>query len=107
MIGGVKEGGEIIWINNILQIAWICLASLVAMFAFASALQGYFADQCNWGERGVLILVCIAAFRPSLLTGWLGGSRIAVQIVAIALFAGLYFYQKRRRMPTEGLPEVA
>ena len=107
MISGVKANGEIIWIDDFLKIGWICLASLVAIFAFASALQGYFADECNWGERGVLMAVCIVSFRPSLVTEFTGGSRVLVQLAAMAVFAGLYFYQKKRKVAPEAVPGMA
>ncbi|MEE9240379.1 MAG: TRAP transporter permease [bacterium] len=107
MIGGVKANGEIIWINDVFRIGWICFASLVAIFAFASALQGYFADDCNWGERGVLFAVCVAAFRPSLVTEFTGGARILVQLAAVAIFVGLYLYQKKRRLTAEAVAGIA
>jgi TRAP-type uncharacterized transport system fused permease subunit len=81
----------------VFKIIWICIASLVAIFAFASALQGFFADDCTWPERGVLLAVCLAAFRPSLVNDYVGGSRMVVQLVAMVVFAGLYFYQRKRR----------
>ena len=97
MMQGVGPKGEIIWINDVMKIAWVCFVSLVAMFAFASALQGYFADNCNWGERAVLMVVCIAAFRPSLITDFTSGPRPVVQLIAVAIFAALYWYQHTRR----------
>ena len=97
MISGVGPKGEIIWIDDIFKIVWVCVSSLVAIFAFASALQGFFADECTWPERGVLLVVCVVAFRPSLVIEFTGGSRIAVQLVAMVVFAALYFYQRNRR----------
>ncbi len=107
MIGGVKANGEIIWINDVFRIGWICFASLVAIFAFASALQGFFVDECNWGERGVLFAVCVAAFRPSLVTEFTGGARMLVQLAAVAIFVGLYLYQKKRRLTAETVSGIA
>ena len=94
---GVGPKGEIIWIADVLKIVWVCGVSLVAMFAFASALQGYFADNCNWGERALLLVVCVSAFRPSLVTGLTGGARPMIQLAAVAVFAALYLYQRSRR----------
>ncbi len=96
MIGGVTDKGEIIWINDFLKIGWICIVSLAAIFAFASALQGYFADKCSWLERGVLFAVCIVAFRPSLVADAAGLAREPIQGVSLAVFAGLYFFQRKR-----------
>ncbi len=105
MISGVGPKGEIIWINDVLKIIWICIASLMAMFSFASALQGFFVDDCSWGERFILLAICILAFRPSLVTDYADGSRVVVQILAMAVFAGLYFIQKKRR--STGAPAPA
>ncbi len=99
MISGVGPKGEIIWIDDLFRIAWICFASLVAIFSFASAMQGYFATECNWGERAILFAVCILAFRPSLVADFAGGSRVGVQVFVTAVFVGLYFFQKKRCPP--------
>lgn len=102
MIEGVTPKGEIIWIDSFLRVAWISFTALIAIFSFASLLQGYFVRSCAWWERGVLGLVCISAFRPSLFTGWVGGPRWSVQVGAIALFAALYFFQRRMGAPAPG-----
>ena len=107
MMQGVGPKGEIIWINDVMKIAWVCFVSLVAIFAFASALQGYFADNCNWGERALLMVVSIAAFRPSLITGFTGGPRPVVQLLAVAVFAALYWYQHSRRKGQTAQPAPA
>ncbi len=101
MMSGVGPKGEIIWITDILRIAWICVASLVAIFSFASALQGFFADDCTWAERGILLVVCVVSFRPSVVVNFAGGNRVLVQLLAMAVFAGLYFFQKKRRRLAE------
>ena len=103
MMSGVGPKGEIIWITDILKIAWICVASLVAIFSFASALQGYFAEECTWAERGILLVVCIVSFRPSVVVDFAGGNRVLVQVLAMAVFAGLYFFQKKRRRLAEAV----
>ncbi|MEE9274744.1 MAG: TRAP transporter permease [bacterium] len=100
MIGGVGPKGEILWISGFLRIAWICLVSLVAILAFASALQGYFAGPCSWAERGLLLAVCAASFRPGLVSEHLGGGRMTVQAAAGLVFLALYLRQRRRRGPT-------
>ena len=72
-------------------------ADLVAMMAFASAMQGFFADRCGWPERALLAVICLAAFRPDLLVGNTDSLRMTVQFGAWVLFAGLYLVQRRRR----------
>ena len=98
MIGGLTEQGKIIWINDIFKIGWICLSALVAMFAFASALQGFFADRCNILERISLVLICLSSFRPLIFTDLTGIPREFVQLIAMILFGILYTIQKKRQL---------
>ena len=98
MISGVAENGDIIWLNNVFVLAWVFFVSLIAIFAFASFMQGYFADDCNWPERLLLLVLSILMFRPTLVVGDDAGIlRELIQAVAVVLYFALYFYQKRRR----------
>ena len=98
MIGGLTEQGNIIWINDIFKIGWICFSALIAMFAFASALQGFFADKCSVLERIFLVLICLASFRPLIFKDLTGIPREFVQLIAMILFGLLYTKQKKRRI---------
>ena len=53
------------------------------------------------------MVVCIAAFRPSLITGFTGGPRPVVQLLAVAVFAALYWYQHSRRKGQTAQPAPA
>jgi len=97
MIGGVAPNGDIIWLDNIGLLAWVFVVSLFAMFAFASFMQGFFADDCNWLERGLLLALSLLMFRPALVTDSVDVPRQLIQALALAAFAGLYLHQKRRR----------
>jgi TRAP-type uncharacterized transport system fused permease subunit len=97
MIQGVGPDGEIIWIDSIINLAWVFGISLVAMFSFAAFMQGYFADNCNWIERIILLALAIAMFRPALITDEIGLQREIVQAIAAALWVLMYLYQKRRK----------
>ncbi|NKB48803.1 MAG: TRAP transporter fused permease subunit [Alphaproteobacteria bacterium] len=97
MISGVAENGDIIWLNNIFLLIWVFFISLIAIFAFASFMQGFFADDCNWPERILLLAVAIVMFRPTLISEDLDVPRQLVQAVGLAIYLALYFYQKRRR----------
>ena len=79
------------------SVVWVIVNGLVAMMAFAAAMQGFFADRCGWPERALLFVICIAAFRPDLLSGDADTLRLGVQFGAWVLFAGLYLLQKKRR----------
>jgi TRAP transporter 4TM/12TM fusion protein len=97
MIAGVAENGDIIWLDNVFVLAWVFVVSLFAMFAFASFMQGFFADDCNWPERLVLLALAILMFRPGLIADEIGLHRMVIQGVALALYLAMYLYQKRRR----------
>ena len=101
MISGVAENGDIIWLNNIFVLVWIFIVSLFAMFAFASFMQGYFADDCNWLERLVLLALAVVMFLPGIIVGDNDIARMLIQAVALVLYAGMYLYQKRRRKQRE------
>ncbi|GAB6054065.1 TRAP transporter permease [Magnetospira thiophila] len=96
MIDGVAENGDPIWITSWLHIGWIFFVSLAAMFAFAAALQGFFADFCSLLERVVLGLLCLALLRPSLVADLIGMHREMTQAVGLLIFVGLYLYQRAR-----------
>ena len=97
LISGVGPDGEIIWLTDMFSVVWVIVNGLVAMMAFASAMQGFFAVRCGWPERALLAVICIAAFRPDLLVGDTDSLRMTVQFGAWVLFAGLYLVQRRRR----------
>ena len=97
MISGITESGDIIWITDPIKLAWVAVVALLVIFAFAAAMQGYFADQCSWPERALLMAIAILMFRPALLGDPIGVSRVLVQAVGLAAMVGLHFVQKRRR----------
>ena len=72
MISGVAANGDIIWLNDPIGIVWVFAVSLIAMFAFAAFMQGYFADHCNWAERIFLLALAIGMFRPGLISDEIG-----------------------------------
>lgn len=63
----------------------------------AAFMQGYFADNCNWVERIVLLILAVAMFRPALVTDEIGLQREIIQGIALALWILMYLYQKRRK----------
>lgn len=97
MMSGVTESGAPIWIDNWFKIGWVFGVSLLAMFAFAAAMQGYFADRCSWLERGFLFLLCLILFRPSIIGDPIGLARELMQGIGVVLLAAIYFMQKRRK----------
>ncbi len=96
MIGGVGEGGAIVWIDDPLRLIWIFLVSLIAMFAFAAAIQGFFAARCGIIERLILLALCVLLFRPAVVAEPLALAREVVQALALAAVAVLYGVQRLR-----------
>ncbi|MCW8836739.1 MAG: TRAP transporter permease [Rhodospirillales bacterium] len=101
-MGGVTADGAPIWIDDWLKIGWIFMASLFAMFAFASALQGYFGDRCSWLERLFLMALCLILFRPGLVDDVIPVGREIIQAVGIVLYWVLFLIQRTRRIRREG-----
>ena len=96
MIDGVGAEGAILWIDDPLRLIWIFLVSLLAMFCFAAAVQGFFAERCGIVERLVLLGLCVLLFRPSLAAEPLDIPREAIQGLALAACALLYAQQRLR-----------
>ena len=96
MISGVGPGGQIIWINNPIHLGWIFFAGTVAMFAFASALQGWLVTRCNWLERIFLLVVCATSFRPGAFAAYLPFERLGMQILGVSMFFALFAWQMVR-----------
>ncbi len=106
MISGVTETGAPIWIDSFIKIIWIFCVSLLAMFAFAAAMQGFFGDHCNWIERIFLFILCFVLFRPAVVGEPIGVMREIVQGVGVVLYFALFIIQKRRYKERTGHPPV-
>ena len=109
MIDGLAADGEIVWIDDPLRLIWIFLVSLVAMFAFAAALQGFFAERSSIIERVILLGLCLLLFRPILASGPIGIPRELMQAIALVACGALYAVQRFRagswRMPLVRRPD--
>lgn len=98
MVAEVTPAGQVVWIDAPLRLAWIFTVGLGAMLAFASALQGWLAAQCNWLERVGLLLLFIVMMRPAFVSDplpWL--TREMVQGIGLAGLAGIWLQQTARR----------
>lgn len=95
MIAGVGPTGEIIWLDSVVKIGWVFIASLAAMFAFASLIQGYFATRCNALERLLLLVICILLFRPGLIEPYVPVGRETIQALCLLFYGALHVFQKR------------
>ena len=96
MIDGVAENGAIVWIDNPLRLIWIFIVSLLAMFSFAAAIQGFFAERCGIAARLTLLVLCVLLFRPAFAAEPLDIPREAIQAMTMAGVALLYTTQRLR-----------
>ncbi len=94
MIAGVTAAGGVIWLDDPVRLAWIFFSGLIAMFAFASALQGWLVIKCRWYERLFLLLACATAFRPGAFEAYLPFDRLGMQILGVCMFFAVYIFQK-------------
>lgn len=93
MISGVTSTGDIIWLDDYLHIAWIFFSGMIAMFSFASAIQGWLVKSCNWAERVLLLAVCATTFRPGTFAPYLPFDRLGMQILGVSAFFLLVAWQ--------------
>ncbi len=94
MIAGLAADGKIIWITSPFRLVWVFTTALFAMFAFASALQGYLVKRCNWIERLILLAVCLITFRPGAFEDFLPLNREMLQALGVMVYWGMFAFQK-------------
>jgi TRAP transporter 4TM/12TM fusion protein len=97
MISGVTSTGDIIWLDDYLHIAWIFFSGMIAMFAFASAIQGWLVKSCNWAERLALLAICATTFRPGAFAPYLPFDRLGMQILGVCFFFLLVAWQMTQK----------
>jgi TRAP-type uncharacterized transport system fused permease subunit len=95
MIGGVTDTGRIIWLESPLRIGWVFFSALIAMFAFASFLQGQLVRRCSLLERLLLCVVAASTFKAAIIQEYLPLGTISVQVLGVSIYFAIYFWQKR------------
>jgi TRAP-type uncharacterized transport system fused permease subunit len=96
MIAGVTETGGIIWLDDPWRIGWIFFSGLIAMFAFASALQGQLVERCNLIERLLLLVVAASTFKAAIIEAHLPVGPTTIQVIGISTYFALCGFQKIR-----------
>lgn len=96
MISGITETGGIIWLDNPFKIGWVFLSGLIAMFAFASALQGQLFERCNLLERLLLLAIAASTFKAAVIEGHLPLGPTTIQAIGISAYFALGIFQKIR-----------
>ena len=97
MIAGVADNGDIVWLDDWVKIGFVFGVSLLAMFAFAAAVQGWFATRLDPPARVFLGVVCLLLFLPGIAAQPLDFPREVVQIVMVGAMGGFYVWQRMRR----------
>ena len=100
MISGVTASGNVIWLDDPWHLSWVFFSGLIAMFAFASALQGWLVTSCNWLERLYLLAVCATAFRPGVFAAYLPFDRFGMQVLGVCMYFALFAFQMIRARAT-------
>jgi TRAP transporter 4TM/12TM fusion protein len=86
-------------INSWGQGLLIFIATCFGCFAFASATQGWLADRNRWHECLLLLCTTVLMLRPDAVADWLGignDLRYSIYIPGIALYAGVFLWQRKR-----------
>jgi TRAP-type uncharacterized transport system fused permease subunit len=98
LIDGVAPDGSYIWVTNWMLVALIFLATVLAMFAFASCVQGHFLVRNTWYETVMFAGAAWVMFRPDSVMDWM---EVHVQewgyLLGVALFGLIYLSQNLRR----------
>ncbi len=103
MIAGVTETGGIIWLDDPLRIGWVFLSGLIAMFAFASAVQGQLVERCNLLERLILLAVAASTFKAAVIEAHLPLGPTTIQVIGIGVYFAMIAFQtvRAKRRPAE------
>ena len=100
-VGDPSDSKSIVWISDPLQICIIFVTALLGMFAFSSALQGWFVTKSNAIERILLLIVTPFMVVPNICAKYLSfvssenmSFLIGISIMAI-IFAKQWILRKK------------
>jgi TRAP-type uncharacterized transport system fused permease subunit len=96
MIKGVTESGAAIWINDPIRIGWTFFSGLIAMFAFASFLQGHLVTRLNLVERLILVVVAASTFKATTIEAYVPLGPVTIKAFGVSAYFGLCIWQKMR-----------
>jgi len=86
-----------VWITNPIEIASIFIFAVMGMFAFTSAVQGFFVTKVSPLERLLFLVIVPFAFLPELMAKHLDlGSHYVSWIIATAIYVFIYVIQKAK-----------
>jgi len=82
---------HLLFTGTFFEILWNSLVSALGIIAMAGAAMGYFGDRSRWYESLLLAFGALFLLKPGFITDFTG----------IAIVAGLYVFQKRRKSVAE------
>ncbi len=86
-----------VWITNPLEILGIFAFAVMGMFAFTSAVQGFYLTKVNILERLMFLAIIPFAFLPDLMAKTLHlGSSLVPWAIAFGIYFVIYLMQKAR-----------
>ena len=90
-----NDAKGIVWITNPLEIALIFGTALVGMFAFSSALQGYFVKRVSMLERALLLCVVPLTLVPNMCAKYIPfiANEYISYAIGVSLYAALFAFQ--------------
>ena len=93
--GDPMDPKGIVWISDPLQICIIFITALLGMFAFSSALQGWFLNKCNAIERLLLLAVVPFMLVPNICERYFSfvGSEFMSFGIGLAVLALIFVKQ--------------
>lgn len=91
-----------VWITNPIEIAIIFTTAFIGMMAFSCFTQGYFVKKINVIERFIFLAIVPFMFLPKIIEAHLAlPSHYLSYVIGIAIFVGMYIFQKRGGKPLE------
>lgn len=112
-VGDPYDAKTIEWITNPIEIAVIFGTALVGMFAFSSALQGWFVTKCNWIERALLLALVPFAIVPNLCEKYFsfipneGTSQLFAILIYVVIFMKQWIISSKNPALRSGKHRVA
>jgi len=86
-----------VWITNPIEIVGIFAFAVIGMFAFTSAIQGFYLTKVNILERLLFFIIIPFAFLPDFMAEKLHlGSNLVPWAIAFGIYVLIYVIQKAR-----------
>jgi TRAP transporter 4TM/12TM fusion protein len=92
----------LIGVDSVFHGLVVLVTGCIGVLAFVSATQGWFATRNRWYESVLLLVVTVCMLRPGMMASSLPiSSRYVALGIGTALYVGLYFWQRARRVDAQ------